>query len=101
MRGPGLPQLLIILFIVLLFVGSKKLPGLASSIGTSLKEFRRSAGDAIGGSDADDADAPTADTAEGGPADAGGPGADHAEPRERASSPEASDAGASDHDRER
>jgi sec-independent protein translocase protein TatA len=41
---PTLPrgtELFIILFIVLLFFGAKKLPGLAGSIGTSMKEFRR------------------------------------------------------------
>jgi sec-independent protein translocase protein TatA len=45
--SPGVPELLIILFIVLLFVGTKKLPGLASSIGTSIKEFRKTASDAV------------------------------------------------------
>jgi len=43
---PGGAELLIILFIVLLLFGAKKLPGLAGSIGTSMKEFRRAAGDA-------------------------------------------------------
>lgn len=37
----GGPQLLIILFIVLLLFGSRRLPDLAGSIGRSMKEFRR------------------------------------------------------------
>ncbi len=40
---PGGGELLIILFIVLLLFGAKKLPGLAGSIGTSMKELRRAA----------------------------------------------------------
>lgn len=42
---PGGGELLIILFIVLLLFGAKKLPGLASSVGTSMKEFRKAARD--------------------------------------------------------
>jgi sec-independent protein translocase protein TatA len=38
---PGGMELFVILFIVLLLFGAKKLPGLAGSIGTSLKEFRK------------------------------------------------------------
>jgi len=46
-------ELLIILFIVLLLFGARRLPALANSIGRSMREFRR-------GSDADeDADGPT------------------------------------------
>lgn len=50
---PGGGELLIILFIVLLLFGAKKLPGLAGSIGTSMKEFRRATREA---SDDDDPD---------------------------------------------
>lgn len=39
--GLGLPELLIILVIVLLLFGSKKLPELSRSIGTSLREIRK------------------------------------------------------------
>ena len=37
----GVQELLIIFAILLLFFGAKKLPGLAGSLGTSIKEFRR------------------------------------------------------------
>lgn len=40
---PGGGELIIVLFIVLLLFGAKKLPGLAGSIGTSMKELRRAA----------------------------------------------------------
>lgn len=40
---PGGGELLIVLFIVLLLFGAKKLPGLAGSIGASIKELRRAA----------------------------------------------------------
>ncbi len=36
-------ELMVILSIILLLFGAKKLPSLASSMGQSLKEFRRSA----------------------------------------------------------
>ena len=41
MGGIGVPELVIILLILLLLFGGRKLPGLASSIGTSLREFRK------------------------------------------------------------
>jgi sec-independent protein translocase protein TatA len=41
MGGIGAPELVIILLILLLLFGGRKLPGLASSIGTSLREFRK------------------------------------------------------------
>jgi len=40
---PGGAEWIIILFIVLLFFGARKLPGLASSLGTSIREFRHAA----------------------------------------------------------
>jgi sec-independent protein translocase protein TatA len=43
---PGGMELFVILFIVLLLFGAKKLPGLAGSIGTSLKEFKKATKDA-------------------------------------------------------
>lgn len=37
---PGIGELLVILFIILLLFGSKRLPELARSLGQALKEFR-------------------------------------------------------------
>ena len=37
----GIWQVLIVLFVVLLLFGGKKLPGLARSLGQSLTEFKR------------------------------------------------------------
>lgn len=37
----GVPQLLLILLIVLLLFGSRKLPGLAKSVGSSMRELRK------------------------------------------------------------
>jgi sec-independent protein translocase protein TatA len=44
---PGGAEWIIILLIVLLLFGAKKLPGLASSMGTSLKEFRKASKEAL------------------------------------------------------
>jgi sec-independent protein translocase protein TatA len=37
----GVPEILLIVFVILLLFGSKKLPELARSLGKSLNEFRR------------------------------------------------------------
>lgn len=55
---PGGGELLIILFIVLLLFGARKLPDLAGSVGKSIKEFRKGTKDAL---DDDDPDAGTTD----------------------------------------
>jgi len=39
--APGLPEILIILFVVLLLFGAKKLPELSRSLGRSLSEFKK------------------------------------------------------------
>lgn len=39
--GIGTPELLVILVIVLLLFGAKKLPELSRSLGTSIKEIRK------------------------------------------------------------
>jgi sec-independent protein translocase protein TatA len=39
--GLGMPELLIILFVVLLLFGAKKLPELAKGMGKALGEFKR------------------------------------------------------------
>lgn len=42
--GPlGLPEILIILFVVMLLFGAKRLPDLARSFGKSIKEFKKGA----------------------------------------------------------
>ena len=41
MFGLGIWELLIILAIILLLFGARKLPGLARSLGSSAKEFRK------------------------------------------------------------
>ena len=51
------PELLILLVVILLLFGAKKLPGLARSLGSSAKEFRQGLKD---GSDKDEeSEAPT------------------------------------------
>ena len=39
--GPGFWELIIILFVILLLFGSRKLPDLARSLGRSLGEFKK------------------------------------------------------------
>jgi sec-independent protein translocase protein TatA len=64
---PGGWELIIILFIVLLLFGAKRLPDLAGSMGRSLREFRRTAADGAKGPDASD-DASGGDEGDDGPA---------------------------------
>jgi sec-independent protein translocase protein TatA len=42
MGSIGIPELLIVLFVVLLILGPKRLPGLGRSLGGGLREFRDS-----------------------------------------------------------
>ncbi|HSK22096.1 MAG TPA: twin-arginine translocase TatA/TatE family subunit [Egicoccus sp.] len=46
MTMPSGGELVIILFIVLLLFGAKKLPDLAGSVGKSIKEFRKASDEA-------------------------------------------------------
>jgi sec-independent protein translocase protein TatA len=63
MTLPGGAEWIIILLIVLLLFGAKKLPGLASSMGTSLKEFRKASKEALeDGEDEDDDESGRAST---------------------------------------
>lgn len=41
MGNLGVPELLIILLVVLVFFGSKKIPELAQGLGKGIKEFRK------------------------------------------------------------
>jgi len=45
----GGPQIIIILFIILLLFGARRLPDLAGSIGRSMKEFRKATIEEDGG----------------------------------------------------
>ena len=56
MTMPRGTELLIILFIVLLLFGARRLPDLAESIGHSIKKFRKATGDDEGGSASDGTD---------------------------------------------
>jgi sec-independent protein translocase protein TatA len=47
MTMPGGWELLVILFIVLLLFGAKKLPDLAGSMGKSMREFRKASKEAL------------------------------------------------------
>lgn len=47
MTIPGGTEWVIILFIVLLFFGARKLPDLAGSVGKSMKEFRKASKEAL------------------------------------------------------
>jgi sec-independent protein translocase protein TatA len=62
----GWQELVIVLAVLLLFFGAKKLPDLAGSLGSSIKEFRKAADDPDGDAAQDD----PADTAPKGSADA-------------------------------
>ncbi len=52
----GLPELLIVLVIVLLIFGPKRLPGLGRQLGSGLREFKDSV---TGGKDDDEQDTPS------------------------------------------
>ena len=45
MLGIGVQELLLILFIVLILFGAKRVPELAKGLGTALREFRKAAKD--------------------------------------------------------
>lgn len=46
MGGIGVPELLIILALVVLLFGARKLPDLAGSVGKSIREFRKATDEA-------------------------------------------------------
>ncbi len=41
MFGLGIPELLVIFFLIILLFGAKKLPELASGLGKGIKEFKK------------------------------------------------------------
>jgi len=57
--NPTGQQLLIILLVVLLLFGAKRLPDLARSMGTSIKEFRSATKEAMSETSEDDERQPT------------------------------------------
>lgn len=57
--GIGTPELIIVLVIVLLLFGSKKLPELAKSLGSSAKELRKGLNDDTSDAKAKSTDAKT------------------------------------------
>lgn len=68
----GPTELVIILIIVMLLFGAKRLPDLASSVGTSMKEFRKATKDALEEEDdGDDATEAPSDRSSDPDADAG------------------------------
>ena len=58
MFTPGIGQLLIVLVIILLFFGGKRIPQMMRSIGQSVTEFKKGVSDT-----ADEDDKPTTDDA--------------------------------------
>ena len=73
----GAPELILILIIALVVLGPSKLPDVASSLGKSIREFRKAASDV---SDAAKIDAPAASTANPAPAAVAPPAAAPSEP---------------------
>jgi sec-independent protein translocase protein TatA len=45
--SPSLPELIVILVVVLIFFGPKRLPGLSRAIGKSISEFKRGKDEAV------------------------------------------------------
>lgn len=66
--GIGVPELLIILVILLIVMGPKRLPGIGKSLGTGMREFRDSIAGKGSADDADD-EPPAIEAAAPAPAD--------------------------------
>ncbi len=44
---PSLPELIVVLVVILIFFGPKRLPGLSRAIGKSISEFKRGKDEAV------------------------------------------------------
>jgi sec-independent protein translocase protein TatA len=60
MPGVGIPELIIVLVILLVIFGPKRLPGLGKSLGSGMREFKDSISGRSKDDDDDDADGPPA-----------------------------------------
>ena len=58
MPGIGIPELIIVLVILLVIFGPKRLPGLGRSLGSGMREFKDSISGKNKGEDDDDDDGP-------------------------------------------
>ena len=58
MPGIGIPELIIVLVILLVIFGPKRLPGLGRSLGSGMREFKDSVTGKSKGDDEDDEDQP-------------------------------------------
>ena len=59
---PSGPEAFVVLAVIILLFGAKKLPELAGSVGKSIKEFRKASKDAMDDDDASTDDAAVAST---------------------------------------
>ena len=66
----GLPEILLIVFVIILLFGGKKLPELARSLGKSLNEFKRGQSESLPEKKEDTPTRPETDSAEDPKADA-------------------------------
>ena len=86
MFGIGLQEMLVILVVVLIFFGPKRLPDLAKSLGKGIAEFKKGIDDAVR-EDSEEAPPPK-EEAEAKKPDGGDPKADSARSEPPASRPE-------------
>ena len=49
MPSLGAPELLVIMFIILVVFGAGRLPEVGSAVGKGIREFRKASGDSVGG----------------------------------------------------
>lgn len=72
LRDIGAGELIVILLILLLLFGSKRLPGVARSTGTALREFKAAVSGSAGDDEEPAAPGPADPATERSPAEAGG-----------------------------